>query len=359
MEVYSPSHEENGCSFNLNKDTLIVYNHCEILGWGSFSFNFKGYMFVKNSEKKEVSIKEIKLCSNILSYDDISYKATMQEVQILKSVKHTNVIKFLGYQSFPSKKILIINKFCNQGDLMQFMKKNQFINQEAVIYFFAQILNAFKYLLSKKIFHRDIKPENIFLHNNKIKIADFGFALQLKGMSDKINEVKGSPGYMSPEIMNGEDYTIESDVWSLGVTLYYMLYEKLPWEDIKNPIKLGNLLKKKHEENEEMVDFPEKCPFFVSPELKDLIRKMLKYNAKERITWEKLFKEEFFKKKKKNKKPGMGGLRLLYKTKNIAKDNFLLVNYCSPSCFIEDSGKILIHEVKVSDYCNNINNKCG
>lgn len=343
--------ESSEYRFQLSKDNLITYNRADIIGWGSFSFIFKGKIFSKKDSQKEISIKEIKLQSEIECYDEISYETTVNEVNILKSLKHKNTLKLIGFHEIPKKKMVLVTKCCNQGDLVYFMSKFQFISQDSLMYFFTQIMNGFKYLYSHNIFHRDIKPENIFLHNDKIKIADYGFAKKMKNRSEQFHEIKGSPGYMSPEIMNGEPYTCESDVWSLGVTLYYMIYEKLPWGDMKNPIKLGKFLREKHKNNEDIVNFPETWRFFVSSELKSLIRKMITYDVKERIKWTDLLKDKTI--GGKDSKVNKQKLKLLYKAKSqFNEEKALLENYCSPSVLIDSGGKNFINSIRVSEYAN-------
>jgi serine/threonine protein kinase len=66
-------------------------------------------------------------------------------------------------------------------------------------------LNAFKSLYQENILHRDLKPTNILLHDNVIKIADFGFCKTLLGPNEMTQTMVGSPIYMAPEILKGKD----------------------------------------------------------------------------------------------------------------------------------------------------------
>lgn len=144
---------------------------------------------------------------------------------------------------------------------------------------------ACSFLYDRNIFHRDLKPENILLSNGAAKVTDFGFAKAIEEAEKKDNPTVqtsiGTPFYMSPEILNGEPYSIKCDVWSLGVTLYKMLYGMCPWS-ANSIADLVKTVKKK-------VDFPKNDQ--VSTELKVLISRMLIPNEAHRIGIKELEKE--------------------------------------------------------------------
>ena len=76
-----------------------------------------------------------------------------------------------------------------------------------------------------------MKPSNILLHDNQIKVADFGFCKTVS-KGDLTQTMVGSPIYMAPEILLGEPYQLSADIWSLGVCLFEMLFGKCPYEDV-------------------------------------------------------------------------------------------------------------------------------
>ena len=77
----------------------------------------------------------------------------------------------------------------------------------------------------KGIIHRDLKLDNILVKKNLFKIADFGFSI----ISEYETEYAGTPLYMSPEIIKKLPYDYKTDIWSLGVILFLMLYREFPF----------------------------------------------------------------------------------------------------------------------------------
>lgn len=73
------------------------------------------------------------------------------------------------------------------------------------------------------------------LHNYSVKIGDFGFSKVLDENCQLLVSSVGTPQYMSPQILAGEKYTIKTDIWSLGMVVYQMLYGKTPWRPSTNP----------------------------------------------------------------------------------------------------------------------------
>lgn len=120
-------------------------------------------------------------------------------------------------------------EYCNEGDLKTFIKKKNGISESEALYYLGQILDAFRYLNweKNKMMHRDIKPENILVHSTLgkliIKLTDFGTAKQLNSTVKSTGNTVGSRLFQSPTVMMGDSDPLV-DIWSLGITLYFMLY---------------------------------------------------------------------------------------------------------------------------------------
>ena len=136
-----------------------------------------------------------------------------------------------------------------------------------------------------------MKPENVLLdpkHDNQIKVIDFGASQQFDP-EQRMNKIYGTAYYIAPEILKS-DYTEKCDVWSVGVILYILLSGVPPFagqndREIMQAVKRGTF----------SLSLPEfKC---VSADAKDLIKKMLKYDPKDRLSAEKALQHAWIKKR--------------------------------------------------------------
>lgn len=134
-----------------------------------------------------------------------------------------------------------------------------------------QLVSAISYCHHMGVAHRDVKPDNIlFDTRGRLKLADFGSA-EWFGMnceSGMMEGIVGTPYYVAPEVLRGREYNEKVDVWSAGVILYIMLcgvppfFGETPTETFEAVLR-GNLR------------FPPRLFRSVSPEAKDLLRKMI------------------------------------------------------------------------------------
>jgi serine/threonine protein kinase len=115
-----------------------------------------------------------------------------------------------------------LKKFCNEANLLPI--------RQAVLATF-KICRALDYAFQNGVIHRDIKPANILLaERDDIKVSDFGTAKISESEHTQIDGFLGSPAYMSPEQINEEGPSVQSDIYSCGVMMYELLTAKLPFK---------------------------------------------------------------------------------------------------------------------------------
>jgi NIMA (never in mitosis gene a)-related kinase len=104
------------------------------------------------------------------------------------------------------------------------------MEEQHILSMFAQMVSAMKHVHSHRILHRDLKSGNVFLMSNGfVKIGDFGIAKELSETAGFAETIVGTPYYLSPEIVQAQEYNYKTDVWSLGVILYEMCCLKPPF----------------------------------------------------------------------------------------------------------------------------------
>lgn len=217
----------------------------------------------------------------------------LYETNILKNLRHKNVIQFL--ESFESEHyILIIMEYISCGDLLSYVRKRSRIPEIIAKFIFKQIIEGIQFIHSKNIVHRDIKLDNILIDlNNNIKICDFGVSKQIKNR-EIINDQCGTPAYIAPEILRNNGYEgFPVDIWSAGVVLYTMLTGTVPFKahnmkDLHKMILKGNYMSIS-EFNNKIDPNNNNCNLnnqSISSDAESLIKSILELDPKKRITSE-------------------------------------------------------------------------
>ncbi|XP_044009751.1 ovarian-specific serine/threonine-protein kinase Lok-like [Aphidius gifuensis] len=222
-------------------------------------------------------------CSRTNSIDERAYQDNfMNEVDILKGLKHPNVIKIV-HEINTESEICIMLEFMQGGKLFDRITKNGGLSEKLTKFYFYQIATAVEYLHDKGITHRHLKLENILLLDNDeytlVKLTDFGFSERINH-EVKIKKFHSTSYYDAPEILKNEEktqYTSQVDVWSLGVMLYVMLSGCLPFTKRGNKDLLDVI-------REGTYDFTPDIFKNISVEAKNLIDKMLTVNPNDRYT---------------------------------------------------------------------------
>lgn len=269
-----------------------------LLGKGAFSHVYLGrYRGRSVKYIKKGTIVAIKIVETV----DLTSRAKRvleDEISIMEMIKenpHPNIVTCYDIiREVERSRVYIIMEYCDSGDLRNILI-GKAIREQYVQFYFSQFANGLRYLADNRIIHRDIKPRNILLTNNKqlLKIADFGFARKMADNS-MYDTICGSPLYMAPEIMSKESYNNQTDLWSIGMILYEMLFGIHPFQHCKDIPELRCELEKTV-----IVIPPENnANYDVSSTSISLLKDLLQKDVDHRISWANFFSHEWINKYK-------------------------------------------------------------
>lgn len=294
--------QEKICTFSpLKKEGLPFLNEryqiLELIGKGGYSEVYKAY---DTYDHKFIACKLIQLNENWPQEIKQSYiKHTIRENLILQNLNHKKIVKLYDTLEINDNSFCNILEYCSGPDLSLYIRKNGgSISEQIAKIIITQILQALIYLnnLTKKIIHYDLKPENILFDSDmNIKITDFGLAKIIEPNTEFVqltSQGVGTYWYLPPECFE-ENKNIEInskvDIWSLGVILYEIIFNKKPFGHGCSSQK--KLVKDKIIQNAYSVEFPENPE--ISEKCKDFIQNCLKYKQSERYDAFQAFNSEF------------------------------------------------------------------
>jgi len=243
------------------------------IGKGAFSIVYSAQN-KKTGEK--VAVKVIDKKSASTPQDQQRLKT---EVEILKKIKHANVVCLKDMFETPEKLYLIM-ELVTGGELFdKIVEKGQYSERDASI-IVKNLLSAVEYLHQNSIAHRDLKPENLLLRggdvDTDVMLSDFGLS-KIVGVESMMETACGTPYYVAPEVLSASGYDKEVDLWSVGVITYLLLCGFPPFYGESLPEVFEQIMKAEF-------DFPDPYWTDISKEAKDLIQKLLVVDAKKRLT---------------------------------------------------------------------------
>ncbi|PZC84057.1 hypothetical protein B5X24_HaOG206403 [Helicoverpa armigera] len=154
-------------------------------------------------------------------------KQIIRELKVLHECNFAHIVGFYG-AFYSDGEISICMEYMDGGSLDLILKKAGRIPESILGTITSAVLKGLSYLRDKHaIMHRDVKPSNILVNSNgEIKICDFGVSGQL--IDSMANSFVGTRSYMSPERLQGTHYSVQSDIWSLGLSLVEMAIGMYP-----------------------------------------------------------------------------------------------------------------------------------
>ncbi|CAD8069591.1 unnamed protein product [Paramecium sonneborni] len=270
-----------------NQDVILEINGFQIDLTQEISRGAQGQIFACKSKQNTNQ----QFCAKIITILDDNQKFCKREKKIGEMIsnnqKNPNLVAIYQIDQIEDK-IVIIMERC-EGNLHQLMEQKKF-NDFEIFDFIQQFLNGYKTLYDLKIIHKDIKPENILIknENGKIiyKITDFGISKIQENVGDKDITRQGTKAYSAPEVgLIIQDQEIQQnlshiqdqsviDIYSLGLMLYQLIFQKLPFQTKRIQIQ-------------RFFEETKKSPLKIkeNTQYARLIEKMLLYNPQERYSF--------------------------------------------------------------------------
>ena len=275
------------------KVNMSNINFYENIGSGSFGNVFK---CLHKIDKNNYAIKIVPV------YNDVNKQKYMNEVEMMSKLDHPNIVRYYNSwiesilpQDFDREQLCLedyssigseiveyeINEFLfiqmelcfgNLNNYFQSRPEVEYIKSKSI---FIDILIGLDYLHSQNIIHRDIKPSNImFDKNEKAKIGDFGMSIKFENEAFEIIKTEneyGSYNYLAPESIDEKEYSMKSDIYSLGIILFELINYMGTFMERQEKI---NSLKKDMKIEQDIIDkYPKEI---------ELVKRMLDFDIKKR-----------------------------------------------------------------------------
>jgi serine/threonine protein kinase len=169
----------------------------------------------------------------------------LKEAEIVAKFTYPNIVQIYSIHVIQNI-YFIVMEYVEGTTLRDKIRREGRISEEVTLRIMDQVSLALSETHKRGIIHRDIKPQNILLTREGIpKVADFGLAVNIRESSLEGITTAGTPTYMSPEQARGDIPTPASDIYSLGVVMYFMLSGKIPYRstsvvEVMREISAGN-----------------------------------------------------------------------------------------------------------------------
>jgi len=208
-----------GVQFKTSDPTADYGKLTQQLGKGGAGTIFKG-----TKKKEAFAIK-------VLSISRYTVMAALTtEIAIMASTRHPHCVQYFESYNY-QQSLYIVMELMDGGSLtnviQHFQRRREYLPENIISLIMQQSLLGVQYLHRHSRIHRDIKSDNVLCNlQGDVKLADFGFCVQLTDQRRMRNTMVGTPYWMAPELVRGKSYDSKVDIWSLGI----MLLEMAEWE---------------------------------------------------------------------------------------------------------------------------------
>ncbi|KAG5067371.1 hypothetical protein AAZX31_04G211800 [Glycine max] len=222
----------------------------------------------------------VKIISKAKMTSAIAIEDVRREVKMLKALSgHKNLVKF--YDAFEDvNNVYIVMELCEGGELLdRILDRGGRYPEDDAKAILVQILDVVAFCHLQGVVHRDLKPENFLFVSKEedavMKVIDFGLSDFVRP-DQRLNDIVGSAYYVAPEVLH-RSYSVEGDLWSIGVISYILLCGSRPfWARTESGIFRSVL-----RANPNFDDSPWPS---ISPEAKDFVKRLLNKDHRKRMT---------------------------------------------------------------------------
>ena len=218
MHVHKPS---SACP-----EKIAKYEIVDIAGSGAM-----GNVYVAHDPFIDRTVA-IKVCTHDDNSDSarVARKLFVNEAHAAGALDHPNILKIYAAGEEDGQPYIVMEYIAEAQTLRTYCTPESLLPIPQVIRIVRQCAEALEYAHSRGVLHRDIKPANLMLtRDGQVKIGDFGIAKRMSIEDTGTRRMVGSPRYMSPEQVNNETVSTQSDLYSLGVSMYELLTGKPPF----------------------------------------------------------------------------------------------------------------------------------
>jgi hypothetical protein len=155
-----------------------------------------------------------------------------REAVAVARLRHDHIIEIFDYSGEEAAQSYIVTQLVSGSSLAELIKRQPIHPPEAALVLARPIADALAHAHDHGVIHRDLKPENILVaKDGTLKLTDFGIARMLDNQTlTMTGTLLGSPAYMAPEYIDGEETDARSDIFSFGAMLYQFTVGRLPFE---------------------------------------------------------------------------------------------------------------------------------
>ena len=217
--------------------------------------------------------------SKLKIIDKKSEKSIIGERDLLSKLKHPFIVNMIcSFQDYEN--LYLLMDLLTGGDLRYHFNTNHIFSENEIRFFISCIILSLEYIHENNVIHRDIKPENLVCDDKGfVRLTDFGVA-KIKREQNS-SDTSGTPGYMSPEVLQGQNHSFTVDFYAIGIVGYEFLLGKRPYIG-SNRKEIKSLVLSK----EAYIDINDNKDKSWSNECLDFINRCLKRNVANRLGYQ-------------------------------------------------------------------------